>query len=127
MDSVRMVQAFRLSAIRYWRPIADCPHPPTKHPSLPARGERCERSTTPRRIVAASGHRAAAGGVGMIGAAVPFDMIEVEPPVAQVAHRAFRASPTEVGQIDVRHGQRFDIFRGFSRDAVPCEGEVAGR
>lgn len=60
--------------------------------------------------MAARWHRAAALGVGVVGVVVPFDMIEIEAPVAQVADGAFGAGPTEVSQVDVGHGQGFDIF-----------------
>lgn len=72
--------------------------------------------------MAASGDRAAAGCVGMIRAAVPIDMIKVEPAIAQVAHRAFCSRPAEVGEVDVGHGQRFDILGGLRCDAVPGKG-----
>src|SRR3546814_20757616 len=62
-------------------------------------------SPTPRRIMPARRHRPPARRMGMVGIAVPVDLLEVEPPVAQVAHCALRPRPPPVGQVHLdRHG-----------------------
>lgn len=78
--------------------------------------------------VRADGFGAGAGfAVAFALIAVPFDMVEVKTAVGEVAYGAFGTCPTEVRQIDVADGQRFDIFGGFSGYTVARKGEIARR
>src|SRR5690606_12451662 len=57
----------------------------------------------------------------------PAYAVEIETPVGEVAHGAFRARPREVGQIDLADSQGLDVLRRLRGYAVAGEREVAGR
>src|SRR5262245_46077224 len=63
-----------------------------------------------------------AGGAKARSAAVlPGDLVQIDPAVAQVGHRALGSRPGQVGQVQVGEDHRFDVLGRLRRHAVAGE------